>query len=194
MLVDCIYLGLKLFLILFFADMLTGLVHWAEDTYGDPNWKFMGIGKHVVWPNLIHHKYPREMIKGTWLDRVWTSVVFIVILTAIVWAFGGLTIEVAAVFWIAVWGNEFHCWTHRSPQENGKFITFLQKIYILQAPKQHAKHHFSPYDTNFCVMFSFVNPILQFLRFWKILEGTLSLIGLKPARGKEFRKVEDKFY
>ncbi len=44
------------------ADFITGLVHWWEDAYGNPNWKI--FGKTVIQPNLRHHKQPREFIRG----------------------------------------------------------------------------------------------------------------------------------
>ena len=64
---------------LFLADLMSGVVHWLEDTYGNPNWKFLGLGKHVVVPNLVHHYRQRDLIKGNWFDRIWTSAVFLLI-------------------------------------------------------------------------------------------------------------------
>ena len=42
---------------IFAADLITGLVHWWEDTYGDPDWPV--IGEHVVRPNIEHHEFPQ---------------------------------------------------------------------------------------------------------------------------------------
>ena len=179
---------------LFFADLLSGIVHWLEDTYGNPSWKFMGIGKHVVIPNLVHHYNQREITKGSWFDRIWTSAVFLIILLLILEMLGLANKLVYLTFAIAVWSNEIHCWTHRSPKENGKFITFLQRNYLIQSPKQHAKHHYSPYASNFCAITPFLNPILETIRFWRILEFILSLVFIRINRGKECRLVDGKHY
>lgn len=176
------------------ADLLSGIVHWLEDTYGNPNTKFLGIGKHIVIPNLIHHIRPRELTNGTWFSRIWTSAVFLLIVLIVLWIFNLTTPMVYMTFAIAVWGNEIHCWNHRSPKENGKLITFLQKCYLVQSPKQHAVHHFSPYASNFCAITPFLNPILEFIRFWRVLELLLSLIGIKVKRGTYDRFVDGKYY
>lgn len=177
------------------ADFLTGIVHWLEDTYGNPETKFLGIGKHIVIPNLVHHIRPRELTQGTWYSRIWTSAAFLSILLAILWLLGWDHIMVYWVFGIAVWGNEIHCWSHRSPKENGKVITFLQRYYIIQSPKHHGKHHFSPYAVHFCALTPYLNPILEFIRFWRILEVFfMILFGIKPFRGTKHRLVEGKYY
>ncbi len=179
---------------LFLADLMSGVVHWLEDTYGNPNWKFLGLGKHVVVPNLVHHYRQRDLVKGNWFDRIWTSAVFLLIVLLILWAFGLVNQLVCLTFSIAVWGNEVHCWSHRSPKENGKIITFLQRNYIIQSPKQHAKHHISPYACDFCAMTPYLNPILEATKFWRILEFILGIFFIKPNRGKECRMVDGKYY
>ena len=50
------------------ADFLTGLVHWAEETYGLSTLPL--IGKLVIEPNIEHHRNPTLMsTMGTWLTR-----------------------------------------------------------------------------------------------------------------------------
>ncbi len=176
------------------ADLLTGIVHWLEDTYGNPNTKFLGIGKHIVIPNLVHHIKPRELTNGNWFSRIWTSMVFLLILLLVLVSLGMANSFIYLTFAIAMWGNEIHCWSHRTPKENGKIITFLQRCYIIQSPKQHAKHHFSPYASNFCAITPYVNPILEVIHFWRILEWILRIVGIKSRRGTEVRLVDGKFY
>ncbi len=176
------------------ADLLTGIVHWLEDTYGNPNTKFLGIGKHIVIPNLVHHIKPRELTNGNWFSRIWTSMVFLLILLLVLVSLGMANSFIYLTFAIAMWGNEIHCWSHRTPKENGKIIIFLQRCYIIQSPKQHAKHHFSPYASNFCAITPYVNPILEVIHFWRILEWILRIVGIKSRRGTEVRLVDGKFY
>lgn len=40
----------------FVAELLTGIIHWLEDRYGNPDWPI--IGPHVIAPNVYHHKSP----------------------------------------------------------------------------------------------------------------------------------------
>src|SRR5690242_3232199 len=47
------------------ADFLTGLFHWMEDAYGSADWPV--LGKHVIQPNLDHHRNPRAMTRNSYL-------------------------------------------------------------------------------------------------------------------------------
>ncbi len=33
---------LQFFLLILITDLLTGTVHWWEDAYGNPDWKYLG--------------------------------------------------------------------------------------------------------------------------------------------------------
>ena len=41
------------------ADLVTGMVHWWEDRYGDPTWPV--IGPLIVEPNIRHHADQTEI-------------------------------------------------------------------------------------------------------------------------------------
>lgn len=41
---------LELFCVVLLCDFLSGLGHWWEDTYGNPNWR--RIGEMVIKPNF----------------------------------------------------------------------------------------------------------------------------------------------
>ena len=76
--------------------------------------------------------------------------------------------------------NEIHCWTHRSPRENGKIITFLQRAKILQSPRGHAVHHTDPKDRSYCTVTDWLNPLLDRFDFFARLERfVLQTTGLK---------------
>ncbi|MFN9421301.1 MAG: fatty acid desaturase CarF family protein [Pirellula sp.] len=41
---------------------------------------------------------------------------------------------------------------------------------MLQSPKHHAQHHIEPFESKYCVMTDWLNPILDRLDFWRRLE------------------------
>ncbi len=87
-----------------------------------------------------------------------------------VWLFATLTAN----------ANEFHKWEHRTRKENGRVISFLQDIRILQTSRHHAKHHTDPKNSHYCTTTNFLNPMLDGLRFWDGLELLLDkTTGLK---------------
>ena len=173
---------LKGFLAVLAADLYSGTLHWFLDTYGNPNWKFLNIGEVLVKPSHAHHYEPRGLLKPTFWQRNKLRYVFATVLSIIGFLMG-VSLPILAVFFVfAAHTSEFHAITHRTSKENGKIISFLQKIRIIQTNRHHWTHHNCPYDTYFCVITNVLNPILDWLNFWKILEFMLSLVGIKPLQ------------
>jgi len=162
---------------LLFVDLLSGFVHWLEDCYGQADWPM--IGKWVVQPNIRHHRYPAYFLRHNWFQ---SAVVLLVL--------GAFTVIVAAIFHFLDWhtwlivllgvnANEFHKWAHRSKMENGKLITLLQQIGILQSPAHHARHHRGGKNTHYCAVTNYLNPLLDGIRLWFFLEMALRAFGLR---------------
>ena len=96
---------------------------------------------------------------------------------------GWLNWMVAFCLIYGLMANEIHAISHRTMKENGKFISFLQKLGLLQSRRMHGYHHSAPYDVNYCVLTNYLNPILNKIGFWHFLEWAVGLFGVKPARG-----------
>lgn len=176
----------QIFLLWLLADFLTGVIHWWEDTYGNPKWPI--IGKHVVLPNLDHHSNPRLLLQGTYWNRINTSVYAAVIIGIILWLCGYGSWQMGLCLLFSSQGNEIHAIAHRSDRENGRFIVKLQRLGIIQTRKSHGWHHKAPYDTNFCVMTEFCNPILNKIHFWDRVEWILlKVFHIKVLRGSQIR-------
>lgn len=160
--------ALQLFLLWISADFITGMIHWWEDTYGNPNWRV--IGKYVVEPNLVHHKQPNKLLEGSYWSRINTSFFAAAIIGVILGCIGWLSWQVIVCLLFCTQGNAVHAMSHRPDRTTGKLVRFLQKTGIFQSKKMHRWHHKAPYETNFCVMSDFSNPILNQIGFWKKLE------------------------
>ena len=81
-----VWYALQVFLLWIAADFITGIIHWWEDTYGNPDWPI--IGKYVVEPNLVHHKQPTKLLEGSYWNRIDTSFFAVVLLGAVLWFLG----------------------------------------------------------------------------------------------------------
>ena len=156
-----------------FAELITGMVHWWEDRYGDPDWPL--LGKYVVQPNIVHHSNQTAFTRGDYWTRNWTVFAPALTAAAVAAAFGQWWLALVAA--IASQGNEIHCWSH---QKCSRPIRGLQLLGVFQSPEQHAKHHTQPFDTNYCVMSDALNPVLQAIRFWQGLEWVVALFGVRP--------------
>lgn len=161
------------------ADFLTGLFHWWEDRYGNPDWPI--LGDIVVKPNIFHHKSPRAFTAGSYLKRNYTTFIPSFVLAAICYYYQNYFLALAFV--IASQSNEVHCWEH---MKTNWLIRNLQSYKILQDVKTHALHHKRPYDTNYCVMTMLVNPVLNRVSFWYCLERTVYFFtGINPRKERE---------
>lgn len=168
------------------ADFITGVIHWWEDTYGNPNWPI--IGKYVVEPNMIHHRQPTKLLEGTWWQRVDTSCYASAAIGGILWLLGFHSWQMIVCLIFCSQGNQVHAISHRSDIANGKWIMFLQNIGLLQSRKTHRWHHKAPYETNFCVMGEFVNPVLNYICFWENVEWILfKVFNIRVLRGSKIR-------
>ncbi len=184
---EVIWITAQVFLLWLAADFITGIAHWWEDTYGNPNWPV--IGKYIVEPNLVHHKQPAKLLEGTYWSRVNTSFFAALFVGGLFWLLGLGSWQFYLCLFFCVQGNEIHAMSHRPDRLNHKFVLFLQKIGIFQEKKMHRWHHKAPYETNFCIMSNFVNPILNKIGFWSKLEWViLKIFKINVLRASETRK------
>ncbi len=168
------------------ADFITGVIHWWEDAYGNPNWPI--IGKYIIEPNLEHHRSPRLLLQGSYWNRINTSVYAAVMIILALWICGVFYWQVVVCLAFSSQGNEIHAISHRSDKENGRLIMFFQKIGIFQKRKTHGWHHKAPYDTNFLVMTEYLNPLLNKIRFFEFVEWMiLKVFRIKVLRGSAIR-------
>lgn len=161
------------------ADFLSGLVHWLEDRYGDPAWPV--LGPHVIEPNIRHHTDQLAFTLVGYWQRNWTSIVPASIAAAVAYACGH--VFAALVLAMLSQANEIHAWAH---QRCCRPIRGLQLLGVLQSPEQHATHHRRPFDTYYCVMTDWLNPLLARIGFWPGLETLVRRVtGIKPRPERE---------
>ena len=174
---------INIILCILIADLLTGAIHWFEDAYGNPNWKF-GLGQ-VVKDNILHHSQPNKFLEGSFLERIKVSLVIAAILFSLFIVCGIMNWYIAFTLAYASLSNQIHAILHE--KQTNKIILFLQKIGLIQSKEMHDLHHNAPYDCNYCVMTNYVNPILTYIDFWNRVEKFLSLFGIKSTRGSFIR-------
>ncbi|MBD3770717.1 MAG: hypothetical protein IE925_11265 [Rhodobacterales bacterium] len=163
---------------LYFADFISGVIHWLEDRYGNPKWPVIG---HTIRENQQHHFTPRSFLNGTLWTRNREVLAIGIAFLAAFWAFDLLNAFTVSAVIFGVMSNEVHASAHRSPQENGRLITALQKTGLLQSHRHHAAHHRKGKDTHFCVLTNHVNPVLEGVRFFQALEAIVTRVtGIRP--------------
>lgn len=163
---------IKLFFTVVLADFVSGLVHWLEDAYARPDMKLVG---KIAEENLRHHARPREFISKSWWES--SSDLLLVGLVATLLALLTHTFSGWLLLFVmlTINANQIHKWAHQGPRENPVIVTTLQRLRILQTPREHAKHHRGSKDSHYCVITNVLNPVLEKTAFWKNLEALVEL-------------------
>jgi plasmanylethanolamine desaturase len=168
-----------------FAELGSGIFHWWEDRYGNPDWPV--IGKWIIQPNIEHHRRPALVCQNTWWDRNNTTLIPSLFGAGLaLW----LCLQFALPLWWLVLGfvilghmNEVHSWTH---QKCSLPIRFLQSTGLLQSCQHHKIHHERPYNRNYCALTVYLNPVLETLGFWTALEFIVRVtLGASPRPERE---------
>ena len=184
------YIGI-FFLCLWIADFLTGLAHWAEDTYCRSGYPI--IGALICEPNLMHHKDPNLLVRtSSFVGRNYVQWLVCGVIYVILWALGFGFFPIFLTLFLASFGNEVHYWNHTT--KLGWFPTFIKMTGLVQSQKQHSLHHKPPHTSYYCALTSFVNPVLELVKFWRCLEWLLEKgLGIAPVReGSEALPVKPK--
>jgi ubiquitin-conjugating enzyme E2 variant len=169
-----------------FADFLTGIVHWFEDRYIDPD-KFDVFG--VGADNKLHHEKPTAMIDSHWFENIRYSAVVAWPLALLLYLLG-----FHVVIWLGVafsaFGNLIHRFSHLPERKKNRIIKLMQKTGLFITSEHHDKHHRSmkrlipkqEAGYKFCAMTNWLNPVLDTVHFWALLERFFSVFGLKTIK------------
>jgi ubiquitin-conjugating enzyme E2 variant len=169
------------------GDLVTGIVHWAADTYGSYDTPI--IGHSLIRPFRLHHLYPKDICTHNIVTTLGNSCIMGVPLLAVFlffllgedvsgWlAFASLATAVLALVTVAT--NQFHKWAHQD--EPAKLVRILQRARLVLGPANHQTHHTEPFDRYYCITNGWLNPVLSKLRFFRGLEAMLRWIGIRPT-------------
>ncbi len=159
---------LEFILTILAIDFVSGLVHWAEDTFGTE--KTPIIGRWIVTPNVIHHESPTAFTEKNWLQSSWDLLLASVAILLVCWLFDLLTWHVWIFCFLGANANQLHKYAHLPVSKIPIVVRIPQKIGLVQSAKDHALHHKGEENQAYCVITPYLNPVLDKLKFWRILE------------------------
>ncbi len=128
------------------------------------------IGAAVIAPNVLHHAKPRAFLENSWWKASDWQVIAGGMLLAVAWIGGWFCLELLLVVVLAVNANEIHRWAHRTRDENGRLISFLQSCRLIQSRAHHGRHHGGKRNTAYCAITAWVDPMFDAVRLWRGLE------------------------
>ncbi|HCX28389.1 MAG TPA: kua-ubiquitin conjugating enzyme hybrid localization domain protein [Blastocatellia bacterium] len=175
------------------GDLVSGVVHWAADTYCSE--KTPIVGPSLVKPFRMHHIYPRDICRHNLVETVGNVCILAVpvlgLCLYLMWimpqsgwlAFTVVCVALVTVATVAT--NQFHKWAH---QEHPSTVArWLQRTRLVLEPAHHQLHHTEPFNKHYCITNGWLNPLLNKIQFFRRLEATLTFVGIETAKAKDKR-------
>ena len=171
------------------ADLLSGLIHWAADTWGRDDYPV--IGPRLLRPFRLHHVDPDDFLRRPFVDAN-GDVAFVA--APVLVALLSLPLEAPwarplAVFGfglcaVGMWTNQIHQWAHMPLPPLP--IRVLQDCRVLLGRREHAQHHAGSYDRHYCITTGWWNRPLEALGFFRRLEAIVtSTTGARPREDEQ---------
>jgi len=175
----------------FAADLLSGTLHWAFDTWFDDGITFI---RRMVLQVREHHIHPGRIFKihftqdaGTlsWIALLLTAPVALGALLAGAASLLAYAVLAAAVFNpLLVFMLEFHKCGHRPC--GPAWVKVLQRLRLVLPVRHHLRHHSGNHDVNYCLINGWADLTLGRLGLFRVLERLIRrLTGAEPQRDDE---------
>jgi plasmanylethanolamine desaturase len=169
------------------ADFLSGIVHWAADTWGRDDTPV--VGQRILVPFRVHHVNPDDFLRRRFLDTngdvAWVTSPVLLSLQAVpletMWG------SLAAVFGFTLCGtgvmtNQIHQWAHMASPPWP--VRVLQDCGVLLGRREHGGHHAGAYDSYYCITTGWCNRPLDRMGFFRRLERVITqMTRMQPRAG-----------
>jgi hypothetical protein len=168
------------------ADIMGGMIHWAEDSYLD-YWVDLPILDSIARDNELHHYFPRSLLSYSYLEHMTYTLPIVTLFLFVVYLlypklFFLYPYFVVTFFVFSACINIIHRFSHLRDCETNPFLKQLQKWGIFCSHEHHSIHHIKV-DQKYCGIFEYNNYLLDALHFWRGLEYMVFLLtGLIPTR------------
>ena len=173
------------------ADLVSGIVHWAADTWGRDDLPV--IGPAVLVPFRVHHVNPDDFRRRRFVDvNGDVALIAVPALLSLLWLDVESPLGAVACAWGAAFcaasmlTNQIHQWTHMPAPPHG--VRVLQACRLILRPSAHAAHHDGPYDLHYCITTGWWNRPLELIGFFRWLERAIT-----RATGAQARR-DDRTY
>jgi ubiquitin-conjugating enzyme E2 variant len=190
--------ALILFLGALSADLVSGLVHWAADTWGNQTWPIVGPTlirsfreHHVDAKAITHHDFVETngatalvlvpLLLGIHLSMptgssAWTRLHYQSSLFAL-----SLTLFVFLT-------NQIHKWAHSDLPPRS--VRLLQELGLILPSAHHQVHHAGQHTSCYCITTGWLNPVLDRIRFFRISETLIQSISTLRPREDDLRLID----
>lgn len=156
------------------ADLVSGVVHFLADNFGNPRTPV--LGRMFIHPFREHHVDPLAITRHSFLETNGATAIVSLPLIALTLQFTeaqdallrvGVFLFLLAVFLT----NQIHKWAHM--QNPPRWVRILQRMRLVLSPRAHAIHHAAPHDSYYCITTGWLNYPLTKLRIFPLIVRAL---------------------
>ncbi len=154
------------------TDLLSGLVHWACDSFGSVNTPILGT--LLIRPFREHHGDPQAMTRHDFVEThgasCFAALPFVIASSLL--PLSGITMLLQATLLSIALGalatNQCHKWAHMEDVSVPASIRWAQRHHLILPGWHHHQHHTAPFDSHFCMANGWFNPLCNaLLRRWR---------------------------
>jgi ubiquitin-conjugating enzyme E2 variant len=150
------------------SDLLSGLLHWACDSFGSAGTPL--IGRAFIAPFRAHHADPEGMTRHDFVETHGASCLaalpLLVAALLVPPGFAQALLLLTALGALAT--NQCHKWAHMAEGATPRVVHWLQRRRIVLPREEHRRHHTAPFDTHFCMSCGWLNGSFdRLLRAWR---------------------------
>lgn len=135
------------------ADLLSGLVHWALDRFGDEQTPF--IGPILIRPFREHHEDATAMTRHDFVETNGASALG----ASALFLFDNEVLFFTALGLLAA--NQCHKWAHQ--RSAPALVRGAQRLRLILPPEAHRRHHAAPHDRHYCTASGWMNRPLDWI-------------------------------
>ncbi|HTP96588.1 MAG TPA: fatty acid desaturase CarF family protein [Burkholderiales bacterium] len=170
------------------TDFLSGLAHWAGDTWGSVRTPV--VGRWFIRPFREHHVDPQAMTRHDFIETNGASCLTALPLLAAAAALprdaaAGATVHALLVFTAlgVLISNQCHKWAHADTASLGAAVRAAQRLGLVLSPERHRVHHAHPFTRHYCTASGWLNRALDACGFFRALERAIGgMLGVAPRR------------
>jgi ubiquitin-conjugating enzyme E2 variant len=167
------------------ADFLSGMVHWAADTWGSETMPL--VGRRLLRPFRVHHMNPADFLRRQFLDTNGDVAAIVTVFLAAMFCMpAGSVGQAAGAFLlgfctVGLFTNQFHQWAHMPTPPRP--VRVMQQCGLILSGDRHERHHRPPHITDYCIATGWCNGVLNRLDFFRRLERLVTrMTGMLPRQ------------
>lgn len=174
------------------ADFVSGVAHWALDTWGSTATPIFGIlirsfrEHHVDQTAITRHDFIETNGDTTLpVNPVLFAMCFVPVNESTV----GFHTFLVTLSMFVVMTNQCHKWAHEMRPH--PWAKAAMNLGLILTPQNHRVHHKGDHDKSYCITTGWMNPFLDRIDFWRKLERVITLVTGEIPRANDLELLKE---